>query len=264
MSVFLPLLIVGLALAGLGFYVYKDLHKSSVTPSSPVASKDSLTIDPANSGSGYIVKMLDDKPAAVTQKPLPLPNLNLPVGNNAHLDTAFFNAAASNIRDLSAALKKNPDNEELWLRLGIQRKMLGDYQVVAGILNYVILEWPADYVPYTNLADVYQFYLKNYPLAEKNLLKVIALKPDNPQTYENLYNLYTGPYTEKKANALGTLLQGLTNNPTSIDLMVYIARYYKGVGDMASAATYYQKAISEAKSEHNGNLELSLKIEAAQ
>ena len=193
-----------------------------------------------------------------------MPDLSLPVTNYSRLDEAAFKAISQNMAKIISELKNNPNNELGWLNLGVYRKMLGDYAGAVQILDYIVVSWPSDYAPYNNLADLYQFYIKNYPLAEKNWLKVIELKPDYLQAYENLHSLYKDLYQEKQAQSLPILLQGLKANPQSIDLMVFIARYYKSLGDKDNTQVYYSKAIQEAKNQNNPDLTGLLEQEAAE
>ena len=193
-----------------------------------------------------------------------MPDLSLPVTNYSRLDEVAFKTVSQNMAKIISELKNNPNNELGWLNLGVYRKMLGDYAGAVQILDYIVVSWPSDYAPYNNLADLYQFYIKNYPLAEKNWLKVIELKPDYLQAYENLHSLYKDLYQEKQAQSLPILLQGLKANPQSIDLMVFIARYYKSLGDKDNTQVYYSKAIQEAKNQNNPDLTGLLEQEAAE
>ncbi|MBI2476313.1 MAG: tetratricopeptide repeat protein [Candidatus Taylorbacteria bacterium] len=254
----------GIVLVGaISFYIYKDWHKITnlpLTQSENQSPKTQISIQTDKPEQSYKVETVPD----ATPGPK-MPNMSLSVVNYSHIDNAAFEIVAKNIATLASELKKNPEDELKWLNLGILRKMLGDYQASVEILNYVAILWPTDYTPFNNLADLYQYYIKNYPLAEKNWLKVIELKPDYPEAYKSLYNLYKDPNNkEKEAKALPILLAGLENNPKSTELMVYIARHYRSLGDKDKAIIYYTKAIDEAKFEKNEQLESSLRSEAAE
>lgn len=257
--------LAALLAGGLAVYIYTDLRKSSASspPENQQPKQSPISLEATDPNRAYSIEVIPDKPAALVSKIPRMPNLGLPVTDYGHLDEAAFKIASQNIADASQKLKKDSKDELLWLKLGIYRKMVSDYQTAVEILNYVAALWPNDYTPYNNLADLYQYYIKNYPLAEKNWLKVIEIKPDYTSAYENLHDLYLYSYTEKKAQTLPILIKGLTNNPKSIDLMLYTAREYRARGDNAQATIYYNKAIDEARAEHNEQAEASLQAEAS-
>ncbi len=247
-------------------YIFNDLRKSAVNNLQPAVENTQTELTSLGGGTsgGYKVTLLPDKKPKTPSVSAKIPDLSLPITNYSHLDEAAFKAVSQNIAEITKSLKNDPNKELEWLNLSVYRKMLGDYEAAVSVLNYITTSWPSDYAPYNNLADLYQFYIKSYPLAEKNWLKVIELKPDYLQAYENLYGLYKDLYKEKQAQTLPILLKGLSVNPKSIDLMVFIARYYKNLGDKGNARVYYSKAIQEAKNQNNQSLTTSLEQEAVE
>ena len=257
-----------LLVIGISFYIYKDLYKENGTSETQKGVNQNIpvSIKTDQSDQNYKVEavpVVETNAKKSVQSEARMPDLNLPVVNYSNIDDAAFKIASQSIGILVADIKKDPRNEDSWLNLGIFRKMLGDYSVSVGILNYVVALWPNDYVVYNNLADLYQFYIKNYPLAEKNWLKVVELNPIYIDAYTNLYPLYSDPnYKDKQSLARPILLKGLENNPKSIQLMMYLARHYKNLGDKNMATVYYNKAISEAKAQNNDQVASSIQSEA--
>lgn len=254
--------------AVVSLYIYKDLGKSATSgltkqENNSAKSATSTAITDPNKDLKISVEKVQNSEQTASNLGK-MPNLERPIENLSKLDGVSFQKTAQDIVELTKKLKLEPQNRNMWLDLAVFRKMLGDYSASLEILNYVAVLWPKDYISFNNLADLYQYYLKNYPLAEKNWLKVIELKPDYPPAYENLFTLYTVDHKEKQALALPVLLKGLTQNPDSTDLMVYIARYYNAMGNKEQASIYYNKAIDVAKLEKNEQLEASLRAEAAE
>ncbi len=265
---FLTFSFVVILVGAISIYIYKDLHKPVSSPISQPEGNQNLPVSIISGKPGQNYKIeavpIASSSPKTAQKSPKIPNLSLPAVNHSQLDNTTFEIVAKNIGILANDLKKDPKDELKWLNLAIFRKMLGDYGSSVEILNYIAILWPNDYVPYNNLADLYQFYIKNYPLAEKNWLKVIELKPDYTDAYENLFTLYTTAYKEKQDHALPILIKGLGQNPQNTGLMVNIARYYRTAGDKAQAINYYTKAINEAKAQKNDQLELSFQTEMAE
>ena len=256
------LFIIGAVLS----YVYSDLKKSTST-SATFEQKD-IEAGPITLGDGstgdYKITVVPSEETKTSVASAKIPDLNRPVTNNNRLDEAAFNTVSQKIEEITKKLKDDPKDELNWLNLGIYRKMLGDFEGAVSILNFVAVSWPSDYTPYNNLADLYQYYIKEYSLAEKNWLKVIELKPDYAQAYENLYGLYVSQYTEKQREALPILLKGVKNNPKSVELLIYVARHYRSSKDVANANIFYEKAMWQAKLDGNQQIVESIKLEASE
>lgn len=260
----LAMLFVLIVVGAVSVYIFKDLRKSVTNNVQPVDKSNELEpiyLDNQTSR-GYKITVLPEEASKSPSASVKMPDLDLAVKNESNLNDAAFKVISQNTAKITKELKDEPNNELNWLNLAVYRKMLGDYAGSVKILDYVTILWPTDYAPFNNLADLYQFYIKNYPLAEKNWLKVVELKPDYIQAYENLHALYKDLYQEKQAQALPILLRGLNANPKGIDLMVFIARYHKNLGDKDNARIYYSKAIQEAKNQNNQNLTVTLEQEA--
>lgn len=193
-------------------------------------------------------------------KTIAIPNLDRVVfGDTVQAD--LRNQLTSQIKETSATLKNNTGYFDGWIMLGTLRKMAGDYEGARDAWEYASATNPSNYVSFGNLGDLYQYYLKDYPRAEKNMLTIIKNKADNIAGYRNLYNLYTQSYKEKINEAPKILLSGLSKNPNNLDLIVLLAQYYVGVGDKSNATKYYELGITQAEKEGNVSLKQSLESE---
>lgn len=186
-----------------------------------------------------------------TIKPLPVgenltpPSLDSSINYATSITPEAKKILAADIERFRAALKKNPEDLNSWLELGLRYKMAGDYREAREVWEYSASLTPSDYISLANLGDLYRSYLKDYGKAEVNLLKAVKNKPDFIGGYRSLYELYYYSYKEKIAEAPKILLQGLTANPKSVDLMILLAQYYRDADDKTNALFYYDKAISE-------------------
>ena len=66
-----------------------------------------------------------------------------------------------------------------------------------------------DSTAYWNLADLYQNFLKDYPKAEMDYKKVIAIDPSNTGAYTALAQMYTTVYKQGNGSAEAILKQGI-------------------------------------------------------
>ena len=126
------------------------------------------------------------------------------------------------------------------------RKTIGDYAGAREAWEYANAIRPGNYVSFSNLGDLYHYYIKDYPKAEENLLQAIKNEPSHIGSYRALVDLYTQSYTEKLGEVPSVLSDGLKKNPDNYDLLIMFASYYKNAGDKVNAISYYNKAIAVA------------------
>jgi len=224
-----------LLLAGVAFFfVVKKSDKAVVTPEAPVLN-NTVTGDLESEQGQYEIKV---EPLVRTAN-IAVPDLGRNVG---------FGAADQNskikIEQISNQLKADANKISLWMELALLRKSIGDYEGARQVWEYVVSISPDYIVPLINLGNLYQFNLNNYLKAEEYMKKVIQKDGAAVDSYYRLYLLYALSYKEKIAEAPKVLLQGLSANPKSIDLMIHLAEHYKNTNDKANAIVYYDKAIA--------------------
>ena len=137
-------------------------------------------------------------------------------------------AAVKELKDLSLQLKSEPNYLQGWLQVGILRKFLGDYDGASLAWQYASLIRPQEYIAFSNLGDLYHYYLKDFPKAEKYLRRAVDVKPDYVAGYKNLFDLYTLSYKEKKNLAESVLLEGIKKNPGDNYLQGILTSYRAG------------------------------------
>ena len=251
-------------------YFYWDL-KGSPSVESPVVSQDSNASTTSFTQGGVTVQL----PAGSTieqvgpeqgKVPQSIPDLKRPLRFSGVFanDMQAQSIMTKKILDLEASLGKDPASLDNWILLGVDRKILGDYEGARDAWNYAGLLSPTNVVSFNNLGDLYENELRNYSLSEQSYFRAIKNDPAYVPSYENLSNLYRYYYKKDTSSAADILKQGLSVSPDNVDLMAAIARYYAATGDKKDAATYYQQAIARAKSLGNAQLEASLRAESAQ
>ncbi len=111
------------------------------------------------------------------------------------------------------------------LFLGISKKNNKDYAGAVKAWEEASRLIPESYIPYSNLGDLYQFYLRDFPKAEANLRKAVELYPSYIAGYMNLHELYRYQYKEKAELADDILEEGLRKNPGNPTLAAALASY---------------------------------------
>ena len=224
-------IIFGLAVCGgLGFYFYKNLslktqdnvaggqsNSSSSQTAGNTVNIGGVTVQGEGDMSGVKIEpvFITNTKSAVN---VPLPDLNRAIKITANMDENAKKIATAKIQDLSSQLKKDSDNLENWLVLGVYRKIIGDYEVAKEVWEYASAIRPQNSVSFNNLGELYAYYLKNNKKAEENYAKATENDPSAVYIYRNFFDFYR--YVAKdpvKARAL--LEKGIAANPTiSTDL----------------------------------------------
>jgi len=230
MKKILFIIFVLLVCGGLGFYFYQKLSpktQNGVIVGQSNSSSSQTAGNTVNIGGVTIqgegdMKGVKIEPVAITNnKPvvnIPLPDLNKEIKITADMSEDAKRIATAKIQDLSSQLKKNSDNLENWLVLGVYRKMVGDYEGAKEIWEYASAIRPQNSISFNNLGELYAYYLKDNAKAEKNYKKAIENDPSAIYIYRNFFDFYRY-FAKDVAKARAILEQGIAANPsTSSDL----------------------------------------------
>jgi len=210
---------------GLGFYFYQKLSpktQNGVTVGQSNSSSSQKAGNTVNIGGVTIqgegdMKGVKIEPVAITNnKPavnVPLPDLNKEIKITADISEDAKRIATTKIQDLSNQLKKNSDNLENWLVLGVYRKMIGDYEGAREVWEYASVIRPQNSTSFNNLGELYAYYLKDNAKAEKNYKKAIENDPSAIYIYRNFFDFYRY-FAKDTAKARAILEQGIAANPS--------------------------------------------------
>ena len=151
----------------------------------------------------------------------PPPSLDRPITISASLQSDAAQILRTQITTLVTQLRTNPTRVDLWLQLGIDRKIGGDYAGAVEAWNYVAVAAPlaTAYVAYGDLGDLYMNFIKDYPKAEENYKTAISINPRVIGYYQDLYTLYHYLYKTNTTAAADIIREGLVNNPGNQDLL---------------------------------------------
>lgn len=190
-----PIIILLLIAAGVaGFFIFKDFNLEAVkpTPNPPLSGRESSSSpDKGRLGVVYKTTELD----SLKEKAL---DRTIPAG-----DAKITNE----LKDLSLQLSREPNYLQGWLQVGILRKFLKDYEGAILAWQYASVIRPESYIAFNNLADLYYYYLKDFPKAE------------------------------------AALLEGISKNPKNPNLIIFLATLYQDQGDKINTRKYYEEAL---------------------
>ncbi len=202
-----------------GFFIVQSRtsNTASSTPTTATTTVDlgngqSVTLPP-----GVTIEKIGTSTNATAPKQ---PSLTGTILIDSKLAPEVQAALRTNEQELLTSLKKNPNQLDAWIKLGLYRKMAGDYAGAIEAWNFVAASQSnISYVAYGNLGGLYADFLKDYPKAEINYKAAIALKPSVIDYYRQLYYLYKGLYKINTDAAADILRQGLKANPNNPDLL---------------------------------------------
>lgn len=253
-KLFISLIVILIVVLG-GFYIFKQ---EASAPQEEIVSleqnatttEDSVVEAEIVGDGGFALEQAQNEDLTG----VPVPDLDRKTDFNTSLPKEALDITISKINSLSKSLKENPNNFQSWIDLGLNRKMINDYSGAKEVWEYASLLRPQNSVSFSNLGDLYHYYTKDYEKAEENLKKAIENKPDYAVYYKNLSDLYKFSYKTDTDLAEKTLLDGLEANPKLVDMSVFLASYYKEIGNKDKALEYYKKASGEAKELGNDDL----------
>ncbi|MEI7719617.1 MAG: tetratricopeptide repeat protein [bacterium] len=213
------LVLLAVLVVGSVFFMRTRTAQAPTTNTVSSASEASTT---TSLGNGVSVVAPAGTTIAVSPSGNKAPSLTGPILISASLPQDAQTILKNKEVTLIAQLQKNPTNIDLWLDLGIDRKIGGDYAGAAEAWGYVAKAAPASasFVAYGNLGSLYMDYLKDYPKAEANFKQAVLLSPHTIDYYRELYTLYKYSYKTNTTAAADILAQGLKANPGNADLLV--------------------------------------------
>ena len=218
---FLIGLVIGLALLG-GFYIWFDLKDSTNSAVNIATNSTGSTSLPAQTGS----PQASSTPAGTPEvKNVPIPALPFPVQVKAELSAEVRERALADIQEIILRLRENPDRQDLWINLGLQRKLIGDFPGAGDAWQYASEIRPKDFIPHNNLGDLYAYDLNDFKKAEEHYRLSIKLEPSVIMVYDKLYELYRFKI-KNDAKARAVLEEGIKKNPqTSERLKATLAEW---------------------------------------
>jgi tetratricopeptide (TPR) repeat protein len=209
-------LLVGIGIAaviGAGFY-FAVQNFGTVIPW-PSGSQPATTTVSGVSGTGsYTVEPVEAK----------IPSLDRPITITADLSDEVKTKLTDILEKNVELLRKEPTRVDLWLQLGVNRKIAGDFEGAIEAWEYVAQVAPTaqSAVAHGNLGDLYMYFIKDYAKAVTRFNQAIALNPNMIDYYRSLFYLYKDIYKDP-AKAQAILTQGLAANPGNKDLLGYQA-----------------------------------------
>lgn len=160
---------------------------------------------PDNTSPSYTITQIP-----ISEQTLPkIPNFDQQIIFPENMSPDVRAIIAGNIAQNIDNLKKNPKDVDEWLSLGINRKIVEDFEGAKEAWEYAAYLSPKTAVIFSNLGDLYGYYLKDFSKAEMNFKKAIS----NDLTFPNYYIKTADFYREVEkdlSKAKAILIEGLS------------------------------------------------------
>jgi hypothetical protein len=213
-------IIVALLLAAFFFFIGPH---SALAPSQTGTSTgtQAASTTQVSLGNGVVANVPAGATITAVDTTVPPPSLTGSIHISSTLPADAQTALRTQEQTLITELKAAPTRTDLWLQLGVDRKIAGDYAGAIAAWNYVAAAGSnaVNYIAYGNLGDLYMNFDVNYPKAEASYKAAIAINPKVIDYYRNLYTLYTSFYKTGTSAAADIVAQGLKANPNNPDLL---------------------------------------------
>ena len=166
---------------------------------------------------------------------------------DSNLDKAFSEKQRLEMKtELKAAANEaeiDPKYGDIYRRVGIIKNTINDFEGALDAWLYWHYLSPGNSVAPHNIGYLYAFRLNDKENGEKYLKKALALDHD-PYFYMQLADVYRYFFKDEK-KMTATMLESLDKNPNNkLDLLLYMASYYRDVNNGSEALKYYKELYS--------------------
>ena len=166
------------------------------------------------------------------------------------LDSQGFGAEIKKLEGGKAKVLSDPGNAQLWFDFGYTKEFLNDHEgaILAWEKSFALQE--LNFVTAQNLGNTYQYFIKDWAKAEFYYRKVLELRPDHPQAYQGLIDLYRYNWPEKKDQFEPTLLQAIEKDPQNkLPYYISLVEFFADAGNVEKAKSYLAevRALDESK-----------------
>ena len=165
---------------------------------------------------------------------------------NQNLKPDFIALFQQRFNETKEILQKEPDNFDKWLYLGVLKKGVGDYEGARDIFIYVGEIRPNNSTSFSNLADIYAYFLNEPQKAEQAIKQAIANDPNDSNFYLVLADIYRYKFIDGAVLYEKTMLEALQKFPDNTNFIGPLASFYRQQGQPQKAIEYYELLVKLA------------------
>lgn len=148
--------------------------------------------------------------------------------------------------EVASSLKKNNDDFNSWLFLGIIKKGVGDFEGARDVWTYAAQIRPNSSTPLANLADLYANFLNQPAKGLDMIKKAIASDPNDYNFYLMMAEIYRYRVPGQEAMYETAILDAIQKFPDNPNLIGPLALYYRQTNQTKKAIEFYEKLVKLA------------------
>lgn len=153
--------------------------------------------------------------------------------------TEQLEAEIKNLEERKRKVEADPNNAQTWFDFGYTKEFLNDHEGAALAWERAFELQPLSFLIAVNLANDYQYFLKNYERAEFYYRKAIEVRPDYTQAYQGLSDLYRFNWKEKQDKFEPLMVEAIKNDPQNANAYTTtLVEFFAQTGNVSRAKEY--------------------------
>ena len=154
-----------------------------------------------------------------------------------------FEEAIRVLEERKLAVEANPTDAQAWFLFGFSLDFLNDKEQASAVWEKAFALQPLNFVTAVNLANNYQYFLKNLEKAEFYYGKALEVRPDYTSAYQGLIDLYRFNWKEKQNHFEPLVLEAIKSDPANkLSYYTSLTEFFAGIDP-----AYAQKYLAEVK-----------------
>lgn len=168
-----------------------------------------------------------------------------------------FEEEIKKLEEQKQAVLANTKDGQAWFSFGYTKEFLNDHAGAAAVWEKAFELQPYNFMFASNLANDYQYFLKDYPKAEYYYLKVLELQPGSSTAFTGLSDLYRFNWKAGQDKLEPMLLEAVKKDSASaVSYYTTLVEFFASAGNLDKAKTYLAE-VAKLKPEAATQLEQS-------
>lgn len=155
------------------------------------------------------------------------------------LTTEQFEAEIKTLEERKQKVLENLSDAQAWFEFGYSKEFLNDHEGAVASWERSFALQPLNFVTAANLANTYQYFLKNYERAEFYYREALKIRPGYTPAYQGLSDLYQFNFQEKSDLFEPLMFEAIKNDPENANAYTAnLVEFFARKNDLSKAKEY--------------------------
>lgn len=155
------------------------------------------------------------------------------------LSAEQFEAEIKRLEERKENVLQNPGDAQAWFDFGYSKEFLNDHEGAVASWEKSFELQTLNFVTAANLANTYQYFLKNYERSEFYYRKALEIRPGYTPAYQGLSDLYRFNWKEKSDLLEPLMFEAIRNDPENANAYTAnLVEFFMQKNDVAKAREY--------------------------